>query len=626
MGKKEMARIVDNTQKREMVRIVDNTKGREMCTWDKNRYQQELEDPNSLINRIEHRKLAGSASSKSDFGSQVVTQTICSSRIAYDSMGEMYFDGVKIMNARVIITAVDVFSKSERYNVSVMTATRKIERKILVRDFRKGEWIKELHGVRIYDGVTNELLRKVFAEIMNSYEGIQVLEVVDHQGWHIDTVNDVYTYITKMGLLGTNRNLKTTKGKLMIPERLDEVAKGQAVREFYDMRYLTSGNTAKILQIYLVQSLMFEIYRIANAVPKYSLFVVGKRGTGKTSVAVALTQSSQISTPPVSFRATTAGIESVFADYANAVLLVDDLCPVAEARARTKMEEKLEVITRLAGDASGKERCLDFLPEGKEVSQYKCNGGVVFTGELISGTAAQSSLARMLIISLDRERVDWNRLSFIQNNRVIFDATVAEFIGYIAVRGKDVVEEINREVHARRAVYNGLYSNVRYGEYRAQLEVAAMFWVRFLGVSNAICPSMKSECLKEYTNCIELLIQENSEMLAVEHSPALNIIKAILYSEENGDTGVFRDKNRLCFKLAHLQGMFAKYNDAYGYKGCAYTAHEMLAILKGEGLLERRVEGRDERYTIRVPGHGRERYVALLLEEVKKRFEGVLEE
>lgn len=135
----------------------------------------------------------------------------------------------------------------------------------------------------------------------------------------------------------------------------------------------------------------------------------------------------------VNFEATITAIVRSVGNNRDSVAIVDDYKPGASRIEANSMVGKLSKIVRMASDNSGG---IQKAGTGNSTISNIARGLVAVTAEPFQ-LEVQSTLARLLILEMNRKDVDVEKLTYLQNNHQQYQAFIQDFICYIASQGVD---------------------------------------------------------------------------------------------------------------------------------------------------------------------------------------------
>ena len=135
----------------------------------------------------------------------------------------------------------------------------------------------------------------------------------------------------------------------------------------------------------------------------------------------------------VNFEATTAAIVRTIGNCRDSTVIVDDFKPGATKTENNELLRKLSTVIRMCSDDSG-----GIQKAGTQNSTFSntAHGLVVVTAEHIQ-LQVQSTLARLLILQMNRKDVDMGKLTHVQEHHQLYRKFIQDFVRYIAAQGAD---------------------------------------------------------------------------------------------------------------------------------------------------------------------------------------------
>lgn len=133
----------------------------------------------------------------------------------------------------------------------------------------------------------------------------------------------------------------------------------------------------------------------------------------------------------INFEATTAAIVRTIGNTRDKTVIVDDFKPGATKTENNEMVRKLSTVIRMCSDDSGGIQKAG--GQNLTVSNI-AQALVVVTAEQIQ-LQVQSTLARLLILEMNRKDVDLEKLTHFQENHGIYRKFIEDFIAHIASQG-----------------------------------------------------------------------------------------------------------------------------------------------------------------------------------------------
>lgn len=529
----------------------------------------------------------------------------------------LYMGGKLVANCKVRILSLEVFemengSSQKSFVCQIIIPNRiPIVTKVSVEEFRDGKWLKQCPYVT-FKCASRKAFGVIFLylnDVLEKY-AYKIVTIFETPGWK--QINGELRYVTPGGVIGTNYDIKSQFGVEWIPFEVNCDEKMRYL-QFLSMRKLTPDKQmAPILQLYMIQSVLYTWFESVNATPKYCLFIEGQKGTHKTSLALTMTQFGGLKTPRFTFMSSQAGLEAGFVDYFDAVMLVDDLMPIESGSVKNTIEGNLEFLVRLFGDGTGKMRNLDFCDSGR-VRQYRTHGGCVFTGEYYIGCG--SSLARMLVLHCDKNDIDIQRLTEYQNHPEILDQFVQSFLSYISKEWIKLVTYMRQYFEDRRRRAYGSFSNPRYGEYYAQLMLAAEILAQYGAALGVIKQEERGNFISEYENIIMQVLHANDKKL-LDEEPVVKIAKAVFEAYDNAEVrqkiftkNMIKDDFYYHMTEADLLRCYRCFCSRYGMEDFSCKSRRLIGLLVNAGAVEAEMEGNAKRYATKMPGYGNQRFL-----------------
>lgn len=358
------------------------------------------------------------------------------------------------------------------------------------------------------------------------------------------------------------------------------------------------------LILYVQAAFLSTLFDMAGMPLKTILALIGETNSRKTTLAILLgkvfNRLNRI--PDVTFTATPGGIEKMIYQFHDSCLILDDMKPGATKEQNRDINQKLEQVTRLYGDRTPKKRMTGY---GSD-EELRINGGCIVTGEYIEGV--ESSRARRLEVTIDREEVDNEKLSECQR-RDVWPTYLYHFLTFITAKFAETVEYIrSRSEELRRTAG---FKLDRRNEIWAQLSVVVEIMMSFGVECGAISQEESCELAMEGRNAIYELLTEN-EKEAQRVSPVCLVLRALnAYVQENGEPEVMfsGDTKKLYASDEYYFVALPKLIEIaldYTRRTAADTVlpgERMLPkLLEAEEVLETRMEGGQKRRTHHLPG------------------------
>lgn len=289
---------------------------------------------------------------------------------------------------------------------------------------------------------------------------------------------------------------------------------------------------AAVISIYSFLGVTYKVFDEAGFAPHFLLFLTGKTGSLKTTIAkifyTQLADEQHRDFPRRIDADTVVSFErALVLSGRDTVTLIDDYSPAKDRQSKVEMGKKLESIIRMVGDGSTKSRSNITLDDcrGEGVK-----GAVVLTGEL-RGKGLSSNL-RCLYCEMEKEDVELETVSWFQRNKYAYTTIIQHFIYFLSCEWVNVVTFVKENFEIRRREAEGKV------EARRLIDVYVVLWI----LSDIVGWFLVSYCgLQEDDISKEMdFIQKDilnvvirSEMLSKEENPALIFMRAMVTMLEN---------------------------------------------------------------------------------------------
>ena len=530
--------------------------------------------------------------------------------------GCVLFDTEASMNAAVRVKGADNIKGKVHYTCEVFIKGKPTERTLSADKYFDGGWVRSVSGV-VTTGKKSEIAQGLFNYLSGLVAMFDIGKVVNHvekPGWQ--DVDGKLAYVTPEGVIGSNSRTIADYG-----QRFGELDKQRIghLGSFLDMLKLTPNTVAAaIIVLYIVLSFSYKLFKRAGMAPKFILFLLGPSGSRKTSLALAMTQLENTDSPRYTMKSTASALESGFKTYKDAIMLVDDLAPETQVTERKAMQKNLELLTRCFGDGTGKKRNHDYLKAGKEISQYEAEGGAIITGEYSTGCA--SSLARNLFLNLDKNDVDINLLTDVQNNPRLAPFLYG-FLQYLTVNSTQIIDLIRNRTQQHRRESQGQYSHSRYAEYRAQLLTAAELLVRYGQETQQLTPVEVKRLWAYFCQQIGAVIADNDQK-SIEAAPITVLCNALVVGSEQrylpvipfgtpvakGSHVILEDEEAYYIQQSDILKIVDHYTEVNGINKLGLSVNGLGELLADARIIEKQKEGTKVRCAKKYPHYGDTRY------------------
>lgn len=404
--------------------------------------------------------------------------------------------------------------------------------------------------------------KKDTEEVVNSFREkcrqAKLIYCYPDAGWQL--INGKQTYLHK-GILKEGMEVMTP---LLLP-----VNKNCSIRDLETIWTTASSiykdsDTVAVLLLYSFLGVSYKLFDTAGFAPHFLLFMTGKTGSFKTTIAkllyTQLTEERYRDFPRRIDADTVTSFErALVVSGVDTVTLIDDYSPAKTQRSAVDMANKLESIIRMVGDGSTKSR--------SNVSLEDCRGEgvkgmVVLTGEL-QGKGLSSNL-RCLYCEIEQNKVNLEAVTWLQRNRDYYCTFVQHFVWFLGDVWETISLNIPKSFERYRRITEKWFDARRLMDVVATLFIVADILRAFL---ISYCEMSEDKVDVEIRNMKQSVVNvaKRSEMLSVEEEPALRFMKVLVDMWEKGKISVESER---------LSEMTISYTDGFSDADYLYLLPE----------------------------------------------------
>ena len=591
-------------KKRPICTYVDNSKLRDMCKIVENKNKNlEIESNQNVAVENNQTEMLPSIYSQPNLVENAVQA------VQTENSGLLIFEGKLIANFTVSIVNMYIVYDEDMKNtleasydiICHVNHRGKVEtynfNGCKKNELLNGEFINKIPTV-IKDVSPTEYIKiyqKYINILISNYEGT-VITMIENSGWV--NYEGYWLFVTSQGVIGDyNKHIVSRDGFF-----IKKIPSIDIVNEFDNMRsVLKEEGQMDVILLYLLSQTIHSLFNAESVDIKHILFIVGPRGSRKTSISLCFTQLVNKDKPKYNFQATSAGINYELKVNKDRIMLIDDLAPSLDSSAKKDKEKLLESIIRLFGDSTERVINTRFMRDKSEKIEYKVKGGAVVTGEYFYGAGTESSIARAVVVEIEENSVDLEKLNY-QKHPEILESLVYEFIEFVYMNQKDVLNILSNKVDEYRqySANNKKFSNGRYweyfGQYMATAEILGMLFTNWRGVSNERVQSI----INSLGRGVLTVLEKNDRAMRTEN-PASVIINTILDLLESGrfirwgeaiseNTPLVLGDDAVYFRQKDLLDMVRAYTKKNGINFITMSNSEIAKILKTGGYCEEYME------------------------------------
>ena len=481
--------------------------------------------------------------------------------------------------------------------------------------------IEKMPGARSFCNSRGELaghLYKTINALLRHFDGCEKT-IYSRPGWK----HDLRDYLTADGAIAHPEQPVRSASNIHIHDLFTGVIYSE-----YCQMLATIKEPGKMQSIisYVLASFLHGVFEDAGFPLKHALFIVGPRGSKKTSVAQCFTQLGEDRrTIRFNFTATESGIQFNLQHYADQVMLIDDLAPSSDYSDRKKREKMLESILRLCGDSGERVINTAFMKTGAEQIDYRVRGGIVITGEYFYGTGSESSIARAVVVKLKDKSVDNSALSYFQTQPEVFESFIFRFLKFVGHNYDSTIALIrNTMQHYRNNTSMYHFSNARYTDYLAQyMAISHILLGMFLAEGNII---VEKDFIDDFHKNICLLLQENDKDMRLQ-APVDIVVSAIVNEINQGaiaqwgapftkDIHIIRGEDAIFFLQIDLPDLVKKYAEKNNFHNPSLSSIRLAQTLEEHGFCSAVTEGEQKRYGKRYKDYGKLRLMSIPMQKI----------
>ncbi|GEM_PF-3349984 len=336
------------------------------------------------------------------------------------------------INVDLISINCDDSNKTESYYITCSAENGSMKSIILSStELNTSTWITSKLGASfVFTGNYNKEFKPLFEQLLKNAKKEYVY---DTTGWHrLD--GDIYRYYHGSGTIPEiQSDLVSAKGpeKFKFECNAVKLSSQESLKYFLSMKDVVFNNKFEVslpLLMYVLLAILKEFFILAGHEPEFCLFLIGKTGSGKTTMAELISCIFNRTNMKVhcNFNDTVASVEVVANVLKDSIMIMDDFYPTS-GNEKGEQKYKLERINRMYGDGKGKARTNIALKETKELNG---NGMCLISGEQESDNL--STQVRYLGINVDDNTVNFDMLTPYQNSKLSYCDFFYWFITWIS--------------------------------------------------------------------------------------------------------------------------------------------------------------------------------------------------
>lgn len=433
-------------------------------------------------------------------------------------------------------------------------------------NIQKCIWVAKYFGFEYY--VNKKNIDDFMSIIRHLCIDASTKTVYNNTGWIIE--NDKWSYLHANGCIGDANvevEFEESINNYRLPNKIENLK--EACELSLQLSEILEDDKGIILQSLVYLSPLVDIINQVSKPPEMVVWLWGKTGSRKTSIARAyLSHFGDFTNKiPCTFNDTKTSVELKANLLKDTLCLCDDFAPKQDYREKKIQDSNAELILRMYGDRIAKGRSSNKL----DIKNMNIPRGMMLvTGEgIISG---ESSNARLLSIDVNRESVNLDILTRIQNNASILGEAMRGYIEWL-------MDQLNKKHDLEDTLENILKDNFefyrdelrdKYGDCVHGRTIEAISWLKvgftcmlqYMVDINIIDESIQKSYVKRLDIVMNNLIDSQIELIS-SNSPIeefLNTLKEAIDSNSI-KLGTLNSKNQV---------IEDKTENMYGYRDSNY--------------------------------------------------------
>jgi len=385
----------------------------------------------------------------------------------------------------------------------------------------------------IYDKKQSDSVENDFREKVTKAKAIRCFT---DAGWHV--VDEKRVYLHKAIVIPNMEMMMSLK--LPCNNKISNRGLGAIWKT--SLSIYSEKDVAAVLILYSFLGVSYKLFDEAGFAPHFLLFMTGKTGSFKTTIAKLLfTQLADERYRDFPRRIDADTITSferaLVVSGVDTVTLIDDYSPAKSKQGASDMANKLESIIRMVGDGSTKSRSNVALTDRRGEG---VRGMVALTGEL-QGKGLSSNL-RCLYCEIEKEKVNLETVTWFQANKDYYCTLIQHFVYYLAENWECIKIYIQQNFDGYRRSAEGVLDARRLIDVTVTLWIIADILNRFL---IEYCKTDEFVICSEFEEVKKGVIDvvKKSELQSTEEDSALIFMKTIADMLSSGKLLVSSEKN-----------------------------------------------------------------------------------
>lgn len=474
-----------------------------------------------------------------------------------------------------------------------------------IAKFRCGIWVNDEIGLVCK---SPEFFKEYLEEKQRLCE-LPIMRECRSGGWKEN--DGIFDFLTKSGFVsGKSGRFFVKEGGFDIKSR--QIFDERTAFELYLQQVnLTQNATALVLLLYMILAVQTTLLKKCGINLDFLILLLGERNSGKTSLALAMTELKQRTssmTPEYNFSASLSSVKRALSYYGDGILLVDDIPPRGTGY-DSNIDKLLEMLTRFIGQQNSGKTNTDYI--GNNLAQkvtYSTNGGAIVTAERDAGV--ESSKTRRITLEVSNGCINFDLLLFYQTEGIdVLPTFLWYFLRFIQKNQQKIFDMI-KDIPAKRSKLLGTRVAQRFCSDEALLDFAIdelAYYASELGYD-------MGDFVSESQTAVSDVLDRNDRELA-DNNPSSQVVDALWhwFSTEflqpvclghgiKSELGVYEDEAFLYISSTFFFERYEEFCKITGRIPAFNTDKEVNKFLCNTGFVKPAYEGKILRRTIKISG------------------------
>lgn len=263
---------------------------------------------------------------------------------------------------------------------------------------------------------------------------------------------------------------------------------------------------------YQFLSILSSVLKEWTYKPEFIYYLWGESGSRKTSMSKIFFNiyEKYLDSVPINFTSTQPAMEELLVSFRDCVCLIDDIAPSTNNSEKQAIEKKLEAIVRAYGDSIGRQK----MSSNREKVEMKPQGLVAITAE-DNVVKSSSSMARCFIVRIAKDKVNLEKLTEAQNNRLSYPTAIKYYIEYISANFDTFIEKFKKNFLYNYKLLMEKFQNThgRTIMSAAWLHSSFSSYIKYGLEKEYISKSKAEEYITENSRMLNMMIKEQTQLV-----------------------------------------------------------------------------------------------------------------